>query len=281
MFTNASSVVIGGKEVQSIVTSNGGVLYQKSSPSPSTVSSISLSSSSNILSAYHSESATLTATATDNNSNPVANATVEFFNGSTSLGTSTTNSSGVATKSYSATGVGDVSLTATSGNVSSSAVTVEDCLFYDTTELSQSSTQTGGDKSTAMGDDINLTVPNKFEVTYDFKTTINGSRLNFCKHNSVTSNPQYSMYFGTGTNGYFEYGVRSSSTSSTVESITNDSAYHSYKIARNGSSLTYYRDGSQVGTKSASWIDSYSYRFYWSYWRSGTMYIKNRKVKAV
>lgn len=91
---------------------------------------ISLTADKSVLSYYDSESATLSATVTENGS-AKEGATVEFFKGSTSLGTASTNSSGVATKAYSSAGVGDVSFTAECGNVTSTSITVEDCIFYD------------------------------------------------------------------------------------------------------------------------------------------------------
>ncbi|WP_296852433.1 hypothetical protein [uncultured Methanobrevibacter sp.] len=72
MFTNAKKVMIGNKEVQSIVTSNGGVLYER--PIPDNYA-IDLVSDVNSLSSANNESATLTATLTNNN-NPVSGKTV-------------------------------------------------------------------------------------------------------------------------------------------------------------------------------------------------------------
>lgn len=72
MFTNAKKVMIGNKEVESIVTSNGGVLYER--PIPDNYA-IDLVSDVNSLSSANNESATLTATLTNNN-NPVSGGTV-------------------------------------------------------------------------------------------------------------------------------------------------------------------------------------------------------------
>ena len=98
-------------------------------PQGSVTKTLTLTSDKSILSFYDSESAVLSATYTENGS-PVENVTVEFFKGSTSLGTASTNSNGVATKSYSSAGVGDVSFTASVGSLVSETYVVEDCLFY-------------------------------------------------------------------------------------------------------------------------------------------------------
>ena len=90
---------------------------------------VALTSNKSILSYYDSESAILTATVTDGSDNPVADVTVEFFNGSTSMGTATTNSNGIATKTYNSQGSGDVSITATANN-ENAEITISDRLYY-------------------------------------------------------------------------------------------------------------------------------------------------------
>lgn len=110
--------------------SSSGVTVTVSDVTP-VVTSVSLTSDKSVLSAYDSESATLSATVLDGGSNPMSGETVTFYNGSTSMGTATTNSSGVATKSYSAAGSGDVTFKATCESIDSSTITVEDCIFYD------------------------------------------------------------------------------------------------------------------------------------------------------
>ena len=113
------------------VSSSGITVTVADVPPTPVVTSVSLTSDKSILSAYDSESAVLSATVLDGSSNPMSGETVTFYKGSTSIGTATTNSSGVATKSYSATGSGDVTFKATSSNIESSTLTVEDCIFYD------------------------------------------------------------------------------------------------------------------------------------------------------
>lgn len=63
IFDNATQVMIGNKEVQSIITSNGGVLYEKQSGDNYL---LTLTSDKDILSYYDNESALLTATLTNN-----------------------------------------------------------------------------------------------------------------------------------------------------------------------------------------------------------------------
>jgi protocatechuate 3,4-dioxygenase beta subunit len=89
------------------------------SGSTPTVDSVSLSADKSILSYADSQSATLSATVLDDNDDPMEGVSVEVFNGSSSMGTATTNSSGIATKSYASAGVGDVTFTASVGTISS------------------------------------------------------------------------------------------------------------------------------------------------------------------
>ena len=91
---------------------------------------LTLTADKSILSYYDSDTATLSATLLEDGE-PVTGETVEFWSGSVSLGTSQTNSQGVAEKVYSSTGSGDVSLSASVGTLSSETYIVEDCILYD------------------------------------------------------------------------------------------------------------------------------------------------------
>ena len=110
------------------------------------VTSVQLASSSNILFAYDNESATLTATVTKQNGNAAVGKTVSFYKDNVLLGTATTNSSGVATKSYSAIGDGALTFKAVCEGVDSNTVTIEDYYLYDplTTDKSRYTLTDGG-----------------------------------------------------------------------------------------------------------------------------------------
>lgn len=107
-----------------------------------TVDNVVLTSDKSVLSAYDSESATLTATVTNSQSAPVEDVTVTFYKGSTVLGTATTNNSGVATLTYSATGAGDVTVTAGADSITSNNLSIEDCIRYDNVSIDKSSSYT-------------------------------------------------------------------------------------------------------------------------------------------
>ena len=112
IFDNASSVVIGNKEVQSIVrVSDGAVLYQKAASH-----SYALAFSSATYQTDSSGDVTVYVTLTDNGV-PVSGESISFSDGS-SLYTGITNNNGVASLNYNCQA--NKTLTASFGNVSAS-----------------------------------------------------------------------------------------------------------------------------------------------------------------
>lgn len=124
------SAVFEGDTSYNSVTSGNVAVTVGEAPTP-VPTSITLSADKSVLSYADTESAVLSATVKDASSQVMSGVTVEFFKGSTSMGTATTNSSGVATKTYASAGVGDVSFTAGVGSLVSETYAVEDCIFYD------------------------------------------------------------------------------------------------------------------------------------------------------
>lgn len=243
---------------------------------------ITLTGDKSILSYSNSESVTLSATVLENGSGK-SGVTVEFFKGSTSLGTATTNSSGVATKSYSATGSGDVSFTATYSNVTSSAVTVEDCIYYNATEITQSLSG-GGDHFTALNSSMSLSLPSKFELTFDCKSTSTGSRFGLVPvANKSSNNPTYALLVQQLSDIYV--GVYRDSSTHAVGSNTSTTGtnYHNWKITRDTNTVKWYFDDSQINSNiTLSWIDSHNpYLLGFQYWQTGSMSVKNIKIKAL
>ena len=91
---------------------------------------LTLTSNKDILSYYDSDSATLTATLLEGGSG-CDGETVTFKADGVSIGSATTDSDGVATLSYASQGVGDISLTASVGSLSSETYSIEDVPYYD------------------------------------------------------------------------------------------------------------------------------------------------------
>ena len=120
---------------------------------------LTLTSNKNVLSYYDSETATLTATHSRG-----AGKTVEIYDAidGTKIGDATDNGDGTYSYTYSSSGVGDISMTATSGTLESNAVTIEDCLYYNADQYTNTNAQ------------IPITLPSNFMIDYQVKQTSTG-----------------------------------------------------------------------------------------------------------
>lgn len=156
----------GSSTYESVTSSTSAIVVSDVPPS---YDGVTLSSDESILSYADGDTCTLTAQLTDDGS-PVSveGVTVEFFNGATSLGTSDTNSSGTATLSYSSTGAGDLTLTASVDSIISSEIYVEDCFFY----------RASGSKSFTSSYNIeNIVDINSLTGDYEISATLKSSAI--------------------------------------------------------------------------------------------------------
>lgn len=219
-----SSLYIHNKEVQSIITNDNIVLYEKSSTPIPVTDSVNLVTTTNVVSHYHSDTATLTATVLDDTDNAIENATVEFFNGSTSMGTAITDSNGEATKTYSASGIGDVSFTAECDNITSSPIIIEDCWYFNDGTINDIVIASNGVVTVENGA-LKITTSYNRERKFYFPTT-----AKFTRNDNVemilesaresTDDANHAQILGlslnpsaTGTSqGYFSYNVSSNDT---------------------------------------------------------------------
>lgn len=242
-----------------------------------------LTCNKDILSFYHSESCTLEATVRDGNNNLLANETVEFFNGLISMGTATTNSNGVATKSYTSTGAGDISFTAECSSFVSETYEVEDCLYVNTGETS-SLTIDSGVSCTIEDGAIKITKNTSGEkfvnCSYDFVSQDHEIIFTIPKIDSNTNVPLgFAVYRGTTqiywagynkSNGRFDTKNGSKTTSLNVGDTI--------RILKSGSNLTAYINNEIISTVSTA---SSGIRLGF-YTNSGyVQYIDNIKVKAI
>ena len=246
---------------------------------PTTPASVSLTSNKSILSYADSESATLSATVLDSDSEPLENVSVEFFKGSTSLGTADTNSSGVATKTYASAGAGDLSFTAKAGGVTSTGVNIEDCYVYDTTEHSH--TQSG---STATSTDVlnNFTWDNtsNWKATCNLKVSANAQRIDILPP-TETRNHHLGIGKNGSGNGSIYVGKATSGENYTTFNGFNNNTYYPVEISKTGTSVTFKFDGNTI-TQSydSSWLSNYNTEtIVFTQWGSGTVYVKDLKIK--
>ena len=121
---------------------------------------LDLTSDKSILSYADTESATLTATVT-NNGTPKSGESVQFYIDDVAWGSPvTTNASGVATKTYNSSGVGDITVKAECRLVTET-YSIEDCKYYSTTEY----------KENTEGIPLDIALPSTFKLEYDIKPT--------------------------------------------------------------------------------------------------------------
>ena len=266
------------------------MIIPDSAPEPVTpeVGSVNLVGTGNsILSGYDGDTYVLTATVKDENNNVMEDETVVFKVGSTTLATKTTNSQGVATYTYSASGNGDVSFTATAGEIVSSAVNVEDCIFYDANE--RSATTTSSMVKSKIYDGLSLQLPSSFEWSVDMKvSSTSGSedRLWLTPTEFNGEQVPYSIlseFAGTKFRG----GVRINGTTYGSPSNITASAntYYSFKAVVNGSSISYSANETNVGTLTdQNWISNYdTWWFAYSLWKRPSIKLtwKNMKIKRL
>ena len=184
---------------------------------------ITVSSDKDVLSYSDEDTCTLTATVLDDNDEAIEGVTVEFWNGSTSMGTATTNSSGIATKTYASAGVGDVTFTASVGSLSSETYAIEDIYkYYDSVPKSDST--------------VNLTLPTHFELTFKLysRAATTDPSYAFMRFNS-SSGP----YMGKGSSGNGKVGINST----TLNTISSNVEY-SYQLVYDGTTKMYIKDTS-------------------------------------
>ena len=236
MAANLTSQGVTASASDGLTTLAGKIL--QITPSPTT-RTLSLSSNKNILSYYDSESATLTATLLEEGVG-VSGETVEFFKGSTSLGTATTDSNGIATKSYTSTGAGDVSFTAGVGSLVSETYEIEDCTKYDTNVYL---THSNGDRV----ESLNYALPSTFRIDYEYSTT---TTTNVSTKMTIGESSSRCVMVGrmTGSDTKYKAIVRTSSSGSGdlttigTNSIANTNEYIQLFVEYDGSSLNFNDD---------------------------------------
>jgi len=254
-----------------------------------TEKSINLSCDKSILSFYNQDSCTLTATVKDQAGIGISGQSVVFKQGSSILATKTTNSSGVAEYTYSATGSGDVSFTASVDSIMSSPVSISDVYFHRDTEYSLTKSS-GSTLNQAIANDIALTLPSNFELTFKIQTT-GGTSSNehrfFIQPNSLYvsgTQPRYALFVDNrGTTGQFGHRNNGSTVGigSTFSTYTTGT-YHIVKIVRSSNSLSFYFDNDLKGTQNITYLDNYTdWNFYFHLWNNGTMKVQNITLKEL
>ncbi len=240
-----------------------------------------------VISDYHSDSATIYAAVLDSNDNPLPNKTVTFYNGSNVMGTDTTDSNGVASVSYTASGAGDVSFTAECDNITSTGISLEDVFYYDGSEytIPRGSTSV---ESAILSNITNGT--SNWVLDVDMKATGGGGCLNIGADNQYspsqgTANYRMSVGFDIINNVLKNYGnVRSTSSNATSTANLSRDTYYNFRMEKSGTTLKFYQDNTLFATKTCSWAANYSaYDLYACIWSTSgsSITFKNLKFKLL
>ena len=196
---------------------------------------VTLSASSNTVNI--GASITLTATVTDEDDEPMENATVTFKVDGSTIDTASTNSSGVATLSYTCNTAGSLSFTASVGSSTSTAATVT------VNKLSTSTSLSTSGNNVLVGTSVTLTA-----TVTSSSTPIEGLTVTFKDgNNTLSSSLTNSSGVATYTSSSLSVATHSitavvtetstyaTSTSSSVSVVVYD---HSYSLAFSSSTYT-------------------------------------------
>lgn len=252
----------------------------------SVIGEITVTSNKNILSAADHETATLTAHLTDT---VIENVSINFYKegnnmAKTLIGTATTDANGVATITYTATGAGDITIQAESesnGSLVTETYSVEDCLYARVTEWSYTKLNTT-ENVTKLDTDLSLTLPNSFTMEWDYKGNISGGRFGVYPTSNL-SNRYYSLSVQIDTNDYD--GIYRDTSTHGMDSgrlTTDNTQYNSCKISYTSTSATWLLGGTNSATANISFINNHNpYTIGLWAWKTGTIYVKNLKIKPL
>ena len=279
MFSNAESVYINNKEVASIVTADGGVLYQKDSGYD-----LLLTCDKHVLSLHDNDSCTVTGVLTLNGV-PVQDETIDYniLHNDTVLdsGSLTTDTNGEISLNYIAAGVGDVDVVFSLRSLLQKTCSLEDLFYVNVDEHTNNGWETiaSGIKN----------LPENFELSVDlFSSGVvqnSEQRLFLCASSTYSSGqPGQAVYVGFNRPNNVEYGFRNGSTDWHINPINNaHTQYHTFKIIRQGSIYKFYVDEQLMGTLNYSNLSNYDdFTLCWINWATNYKFkFKNLKIKAL
>lgn len=244
--------------------------------------SLVLEADKSILSHYDNDNCTLTATLYDNNNTPMEGLSVVFKNGDIVLDTITTNSGGVATYTYNSQGMGDVIITAECMNLVQT-YTLEDCNYYSetgTTLIQNDSTDT------AYPCDIpyHHEGTEKYMVEFDF--TMRTQFRFYYASTEVTAKGDpidYGYGFSRDASGKFVISTRTTKTSnSTYTTGLSNGEERRIKMIIDGTTVSFYDNGNLIRTQTNDWLTTNPPAYFsWATWGTGTVTVKNIKIKPL
>lgn len=258
------------------------LLLQNHQPSTPVVSKLLLTTDKPVLSHYDNESCTLTATLLDSNNNGVSGEEIIFKANGGVLGTITTGDNGVAQCTYQSTGVGDVTITVECMNLQET-YTLEDCNYYSetgTTLIQNDSTDTSYPSDIPYHHEGT----GKYMVEFDF--TMKTSLRFYYANTKVTSKgdkQEYGYGFSRDASGKFVISTRTTTTSnSTYTTGLTNGEERRIKMIIDGTTVSFYDNGKLIRTQTNNWLTTNPPAYFsWATWGTGTVTVKNIKVKPL
>lgn len=241
---------------------------------------LKLISDKTTLSQYNSDVATLTAILLDGGEG-VAGEEIEFDFG-TGMGVYIeTNDQGVASTSYTSQGAGDLSMSIT-GDGLTSELEIEDCIYTHLSEYSLTRSSSS-EVCTLIDSNLSLTLPSNFSFEYDYKGALNNARFGLFDNQYYNSNRNYSLTTQLGATDYT--GVFRDTSTHGLDSgklYTDTTQYNSCKITYQNGIATWLLGGTNSASASLDWITSHNpYVIGTQTWNTGTIYVKNLKLKPI
>ena len=171
---------------------------------------------------------------------------------------------------------------------SSEIFVVEDCIYWNETEVTRSTTN----GSTIYDNGMSVALPVNCEICFDTWSNNSASSgehrfflLPKSQYSSGTTQPQYGLYVDQLGTGKGNIGKRQNNSSVGIlmgfTLATN--TYHTWKFVKTGTSIEFYCDDELKTTESESWIDDYTdYCFSMMRWTTGgTSRLRNVKIKPL
>lgn len=241
---------------------------------------LTLTSDKTVLSQYDSDTATLTATFLENGEG-VAGEEVEFDFGAGISILEDTNSQGIATTTYTSTGAGDLNLSVTADDLSST-LEIEDCIYANIDEYALQR-NSSSEVCTLIDNDLSLTLPSNFSFECEYKGALSNARFGLFDSAYYNSNRNYSLTTQLGGTDYTPV-YRDTSTHGLDDGklITDTKYYNSCKITCEDGTATWLLGGTNSASISIDWITNHNpYVIGTQSWNTGLIYIKNLKLKRI
>ena len=158
---------------------------------------------------------------------------------------------------------------------------IEDCLYaldeWNATRSSSSETVT------QIDNDISLTLPSDFILSYDYKGNITNARFGVFQKSTINSSRNYSLSTQIASNDYV--GVYRDTSTHGMDNgrLTADNTeYHSCEIKSENGTVTWLLGGTNSISASINWITSHNpYGIGVHTWNTGTVYVQNIKIKPL